>query len=351
MSGQPPIVESGIGREVSLTLLNKDCFEAFADLPDSSVDSIVTDPPYFLDKLGDEWDVPGMDKHTKSTTVKSLPVGMKFDAAQGKAFQEFMGRVATEALRVLKPGGFFLSFSSPRLYHRLAVAVEDAGFEVRDMWAWLYTQNQVKAMSVARFLDTSGLSAEDEKRIRAELEVWKTPQVKSCIEPIVFAQKPKTGPDGRPTTFLDNWLRHGVGLVNTQTGVGSEGNMVTANVMTTGPIDAALDKAFLVAKPGKSEKGTTSHISVKPLALMEQLIEATTPQGGMVVDPFNGSGSTGIAAIRIGRSYVGFELAPEYFAQSRARFVESLSDLPLAWEEEAGALRAKGDVSSPQTSV
>jgi site-specific DNA-methyltransferase (adenine-specific) len=327
---------------VSLALLNQDCFDAFADLPDASVDSIITDPPYFLDKLGDEWNVDGMAKRTKSTRVKSLPVGMKFDTAQGRAFQEFMGRISTEALRVLKPGGFFLSFSSPRLYHRLAVAVEDAGFEVRDMWAWLYTQNQVKAMSIARFLDASGLTRDEERRIREELAVWKTPQVKSCLEPIVFAQKPKLDSAGRPLTFLENWLEHGVGLVNTRTGAGSEGNMVTANVMTTGPIESSLDKAFLVSKPSKMEKGQTSHISVKPLALMEQLIQATTPEGGLVLDPFNGSGSTGIAAIHLRRSYIGFELAPEYFAQSRTRFLESLKNLPVEWDEEDKALRARG---------
>jgi len=319
--------------EISLTLTNEDCFMAFAKIPDASIDSVITDPPYFLDKLGDQWDVPNMDKHTKNTTIRSLPVGMKFDSSQGRTFQEFMQKIATESLRVLKPGGLLLSFSAPRLYHRLAVAVEDAGFEIRDMWAWLYTQNQVKAMSVARFLDTTNLSPEEERLLQSELEVWKTPQVKSCLEPIVFAQKPKTGIDGKPITFLENWLQYKVGLVNIQTHMGAEENMVTANMMTTGPINDMLDKAFLVAKPGKREKGNTTHISVKPLALMEQLIQATTPEGGTVLDPFNGSGSTGIAAVRLKRNYIGFELSPEYYAQSQKRFVESLSDLPLSWKK------------------
>lgn len=327
---------------VKISLHNADCFDAFARLDDNSIDAVITDPPYFLDKLGDNWDVSGMKKTSKNAAVTSLPIGMKFDPQQGRVFQEFMTRVATESLRVLKPGGFFLSFSAPRLYHRLGVAVEDAGFEIRDMWAWIYTQNQMKAMSVARFLDTNGLSDEQVARIQAELDIWKTPQVKSCIEPIVFAQKPKLDAQGKPVTFLDNWLSHHVGLVNTDAKVGENADMAVANLLTTDPINAALDKAFLVSKPGKQEKGDTSHLSVKPLALMDQLVRATTPVGGTVLDPFNGSGSTGISAVRVGTNYVGFELSAEYFAQSRKRFSESFSQ--PAWSTTETGIEATVDV-------
>lgn len=316
---------------VTATLINADCFEAFRTVEDNSVDAVITDPPYFLDRLGSGWDVAEMKKTSAKAVVTSLPVGMKFDARQGRVFQEFMVEVSRECARVLKPGGFFLAFSAPRLYHRLGVAVEDAGFEVRDMWAWIYTQNQVKAMSVARFVDPTRVSPEDLERLDAELEVWKTPQVKSCVEPIVFAQKPKLDAQGKPVTFLDNWLTHHVGLVNVRTGVGADGSMVTANVMTSGPIDAAFDKAFLVSKPTKAEKGETSHISVKPLALMEQLVTATVPEGGLVLDPFNGSGSTGIAAVGVRRNYVGFELAPDYFEQAKQRFASAFSGEGFTW--------------------
>lgn len=319
----------------SATLINRDCFEAFKSLPDNSVDAVITDPPYFLDKLGDDWDVDNIKHATKGSAVTSLPVGMKFDPNQGRQFQEFMDRVSQEALRVLKPGGFYLAMSAPRLVHRLGVAIEDAGFEVRDLWAWIYTQNQVKAMSVERFLDkmdTAKLSKKQLEALREELAVWKTPQVKSCIEPIIFAQKPKVHPEtGKAMTFLECWLEGRVGLVNIATGQGRDADMVTANLITTGPINDALDKAFLVPKPTKAEKGDTTHVSVKPLTLMDQMIRSVAPVGATIVDPFNGSGSTGISALRLGRNYIGFELSAEYYNQSQKRFVESFADENLTW--------------------
>ena len=312
---------------VTVTLYNGDCFAAFKELADNSVDAVITDPPYFLDQLGDGWETDKGVKQTNNGQVTSLPAGMKFDPKQGIQFQEFMNAVAVESLRVLKPGGFLLSFSAPRLYHRLGVAVEDAGFHVRDLWSWLYTQNQVKAMSVRRFLDTSKLDKKTLARLEAELEIWKTPQIKSCIEPIVCAQKPPNG------TFLNNWVEHHVGLVNVSEKTGAERDMMPANVMTTGPIEAALDKAFLVPKPTRDEKGDTSHISVKPLALMDQLVKLVTPAEAVVLDPFNGSGSTGISALRTGRSYVGFELSPIYFEQTKKRFTEAFDDEGLAFSD------------------
>jgi site-specific DNA-methyltransferase (adenine-specific) len=325
-------------QHVTATLRNTDCFKALEALPANSVDAVITDPPYFLDKLGDSWDVDGMKKVTKSATVTSLPVGMKFDSQQGRFFQEFMGRVADAAFRVLKPGGAFVSFSAPRLYHRLGVAVEDAGYEVRDLWAWLYTQNQVKAMSVARFVDESSLSEEEARVLLQELSCWKTPQIKSCIEPIVFAQKPKVDEDGRPLTFLENWLANRVGLLNTS--ARTQTGMVPANVITTGPINEALDRAFLVPKPTRFERGGTSHLSVKPLALMDQLIRLTVPEGGLVLDPFSGSGSTGISALRIGRSYEGIELSKTYFDQSKVRFKDAFREEGLVWRQSGRVARS-----------
>jgi site-specific DNA-methyltransferase (adenine-specific) len=192
-------------------------------------------------------------------------------------------------------------------------------------------------MSVERFLDPNQFSPDELEILRDELAIWKTPQVKSCIEPIVFAQKPKIGPNGESLTFLANWILHRVGLVNLQTKVGNGQDMTTANVMTSGPINDALDRAFLVSKPKKSEKGETTHISVKPLALMDQLINATVPKGGVVLDPFSGSGTTGLSALQLGRNFVGFELSKVYFEQSLCRFSEMFAGMGLEWTAQGQA--------------
>ncbi|HEY4508393.1 MAG TPA: DNA methyltransferase [Candidatus Paceibacterota bacterium] len=106
-----------------------DALSLLPRLPEASVDVVVTDPPYFLDKLDNKWSQPKVSRRlTSQLVVQSLPPGMKFDREQGKRFYEWYSRVAAELFRVLKPGGFFFSFSSPRLYHRMAAAVDDAGF-------------------------------------------------------------------------------------------------------------------------------------------------------------------------------------------------------------------------------
>lgn len=294
-----------------------DTFEELKKLPDNSLDAIITDPPYFLDGMGDTWseDTIGR-KQTRGGVVASLHAGMKFDKKQGLEFQKYMNELAILAYDKIKPGGWFIAFSAPRLYHRLAVGVEDAGYEIRDMWQWLYTQNQMKAMGLTRGLDKiKGDFSDDEyKKIAAELLVWKTPQVKSCFEPIVMAQKPREG------TFLNNWKKYHIGLVNVKSGVGKEGIMDTANVMTNESISELIDPTFLVGKPTKSEKGEdTKHISVKPLNIMRHIVRITVPEGGLVLDPFNGSGTTGIAALLENRNFIGYEKAEEYFKQSQKR--------------------------------
>lgn len=293
----------------------KDAFEGTRNLDDCSLDALITDPPYFLDGMGDSWKEDMVDrKTTKNQTVSSLKGGMKFDKKQGLEFQSYMNRLAEIALPKLKPGGWFVGFSAPRLYHRLAVGVEDAGYEVRDMWEWLYTQNQMKAMGLHRNLGKDDtLTDEQREKLSEQLLTWKTPQVKSCFEPIVLAQKPREG------TFYNNWKTHGIGLVNVKSEVGINGGMSTANVVTTEAISDLIDQTFLVGKPTKTEKGITTHLSVKPLALMNHIISVLVPEGGTVLDPFNGSGTTGIAALEAGRNFIGFENNVIYFDQSHER--------------------------------
>lgn len=124
------------------TLWLGDCIEVMRQMPDASVDSIVTDPPYGLGFMGKDWD--------------DLPPGLDF---------------AVEALRVLKPGGHLLAFGGTRTWHRLAVAVEDAGFEIRDSIAWLYGSGFPKSLDVAQAIDKSDAGVERLARAR-EFQAW-----------------------------------------------------------------------------------------------------------------------------------------------------------------------------------
>jgi site-specific DNA-methyltransferase (adenine-specific) len=216
---------------------------------------------------------------------------MKFDPQQGVRFQEFMNQVAAEVYRVLKPGAFFISFSQARLYHRMTIAVEDQGFEIRDMIGWTY-QGQAKAFSQDHIIDLQkNLTQEQKAQLKQALQGWKTPQLKPCIEPMCLAQKPTEG------KYIDNWQTWGVGLMNTNAQWQDQfpGNIIPC------------------AKPTVKEKGDfNDHVSVKPVALCEHLIKLYTQPGQTVLDPFLGSGTTMVAAEQAGRNSIGFEMSPKY---------------------------------------
>ncbi len=303
-----------------------DCLNGMKSLPNNSVDLCLTDPPYFIDGLDEKWELDKISKRldNKKGTIKSLPKGMKYDRQQGYNFEKYYLEISKEIYRILKPGGFFLSWSAPRLYHRLAVAVEDAGFEIRDMYSWLYTQNQMKAMGLKHFINkklTKGeISKEEAQNLTENINGWKTPQVKSCFEPICFAQKPTEG------TYLDNWNKYGVGLVNMNIHIGE--NKAPANIVMdeeeVEEIFSVLSSAFLVNKPNKKEKGNSNiHLSVKPQLLCQYFIRLLTKNGATVLDPFSGSGTTGVAALLSCRNYIGYEKNREYYDISLNRLVDA----------------------------
>jgi len=295
-----------------------DCLDHMKPLADNSVDLCLTDPPYFLDKLDDTWNKEVVDskKYQNKGTVRSLPAGMKFDRNQGKKFYDFYLRVSKEIMRILKPGGFFLSFSSPRLYHRMACAVDDAGFYVRDQMIWLYTQNQVKAQGMSNFIKkTKGLTQKEKDKYVKEFEGWKTPQIRSNHEPICLAQKSLDG------TFLMNQIKHGVGLINCNIKVGN--NKFVSNILSSEKIYEEIDSHFLIGKPRKEEKGDyNDHKTVKPLILCQHLISLTTLPEALVFDPFVGSGTTCVAAKLLNRNYIGFDLDENNIKISKRRLEE-----------------------------
>lgn len=297
------------------------CADALKLLPNiesGSIDVVLTDPPYFLDKLDNNWDYERVSNQSNQYAIKSLPAGMKFDREQGKRFYGWYLEISKEIFRVLKSGGLFFSFSSPRLYHRMASAIDDAGFEIRDAFMWLYTQNQAKAMGIDHFIKKMDVSEETKKEIRAKLNGWKTPQVKSCFEPIAMAQKPTD------ETYLNNMLKHSVGLINTSVRIGN--NMYPANVFTTDSINELVDKTFLLPKPTKKEKGEyNDHKTVKPLAICEYLIKLSAfSKNAVILDPFVGSGTTAVAAKQLGKNYIGVDSNEKYvkIAERRLKDVD-----------------------------
>lgn len=136
------------------------------DLESDSIDVVLTDPPYFLDKLDNHWNPETVSDSKNHHVIRSLPAGMKFDRKQGRDFYEWYLKVSLELFRILKPGGFFFSFSSPRLYHRMACAIDDAGFEIRDLFMWLYTQNQAKAMGIEHFIEKMPLKQSEKNSLK-----------------------------------------------------------------------------------------------------------------------------------------------------------------------------------------
>ena len=172
------------------------------ELEDNSVDSIITDPPYEIGFCGKSWDSSGI----------------AYDISLWK-----------EGLRILKPGGYLLAFSSARTYHRLAVAIEDSGFEIRDQIMWIYSQGMPKSMNVAKLVDTDLRGCRQGKvdfkspmhnQVNSIEDIYEYEfeeskkyigigtSIKPCHEPIVIARKPLIG------TISQNILKYNTGGIN-----------------------------------------------------------------------------------------------------------------------------------------
>lgn len=388
-----------------------DSLELLKKLPDNSVDSVVTDPPYGLKFMGKKWDhsVPSVE-------------------------------LWAECLRVLKPGGHLLAFAGTRTQHRMAVNIEDAGFEVRDMLAWVYGSGFPKSLDVSKAIDkidrlgpmmeraykftawmrSTGATASqinewtgtfmgshyltdksqpavptrelfelirphlgvevpafveeliDSRKVEFEnmkrrevvgvrkgnhLEVapgqgrerpqaqlvdtashtedakrwqgWGT-ALKPALEPITLARKPLAG------TVAANVLAHGTGALNIDgarvEGKDGEPGRWPANLLHDGSEEVVdhlghAGRFFYCAKASKRDRGEGNrHPTVKPTDLMRYLCRMVTPPGGVVLDPFMGSGSTGKAAVLEGFAFVGFDLEQDYVDLSRDRIVQALED-------------------------
>lgn len=334
-----------------VVLNHGDCVKVMRELPDASVDSVVTDPPYGLGFLGREWD--------------AVPPGREW--AEG-------------CLRVLRPGGHLLAFGGTRTWHRLACAVEDAGFEVRDSIAWLYGTGFPKSLDVSKAIDRAAgaerevIGQRSTHLARPITESWERSRaghkgarsqvpngngrlvadvtapatdaartwqgwgtaLKPAFEPIVVARKPLAG------TVAASVLAHGTGALNVD----------GCRVGERWPPNVALDEScadtfpascfMYVAKAATSERpkaNGVAHPTVKPLALMRWLVRLVTPPGGTVLDPFAGSGTTVEAAILEGFASIGIEREADYLPLIQERIFRAQAALaetePTLFDEES----------------
>lgn len=281
-----------------------DCRQGLAGLRSRNgrqVSLVVTDPPYFLDGMGADWNHHKLRRRVKKGVVGGIPAGQKFDPAQGRNLQAFLTPIAAQLLAVMRPGAFALCFSQARLSHRTAIAFEDAGFEIRDLLAWQY-EGQAKAARVHYHIRRKGLEPAEERRWLELAGDRKTPQVKPQMETIILAQAPKDG------DCTENWIKHQTGLIDLS-------NPVVHPERCPGQL-------IPVAKP----KQRYDHMTPKPVDLLRHLIRifSNDSPDTLVLDPFAGTGSAGVAARLEGRSFLGFEKDPEVAAAADRRVAEAL---------------------------
>lgn len=419
-------------------IIRGDSTEELKKLDADSVDAVVTDPPYGWRFMGKAWDGEDIDRMTEERAKYQQSVGKdgkprtsprvapsesagKYDNSMlaNRNFMNWTCLWATEAYRVLKPGGYMLVFCGPRTYHRMASGVEDAGFEIRDQLQWLFGSGFPKSLDVSKAIDKAAgaerevIGYRDPKGsvhgdampdstgshiysgdlrsnvgITDEAKQWQGwgTALKPANEPIVLARKPLS-----ESTVAKNVLKHGMGALNIdvsriatseklsqgasdlgygrvtepvktqqhpqgrwpanvlfdekaaamldeQSGVLKSGGKQGAEYLTANAenqygfgknngdkqsssffgTSGGASRFFYVAKASKRERNAgmddkaNNHCTVKPIRLMEYLCKLITPPGGIILDPFMGSGTTGVAAKRLGFEFIGIEREQEY---------------------------------------
>ncbi len=288
-------------RPLTTQVIHADARSALAALPASSVHSVVTDPPYALDAGG------GMLGQVSAGYHRSETHSRGYADNDPAWFEQWCAQWVNECFRILKPGGHLVAFGGTRTVHRLACAVEDAGFEIRDELIWLYGSGVPKGLNL---VDTDGRRTG-----------WGT-TLKPAHEPAVLARKPVDG------TVAQNQARHGTGALNIN-GCAIEDSDGTTRWPTNAFVDETVaavlgdaQRFFYVAKPGRAERPSVDgvrHPTVKPLTLMRELVRLVTPPRGTVLDPFAGSGTTLEAAVLEGMQAIGIEREASYLPLIRQR--------------------------------
>lgn len=306
----------------SVRVFSGRALDVLRSIPDATIHSVVTDPPYAIDSTSEAneqqlSDAPmlGMQSsnwHEKATHSRG------YADNDPRQFQRWCEGWLAECLRVLKPGGHLVAFGGTRTWHRLVVAAEDSGFEIRDSMVWL------NASGVPKGLDaSSALKANGHPDAATTWEGWST-AVKPGHEPILLARKPLEG------TVAENLLQHKTGALNLgacrlqmPASGGRQRSKWATNVHMSSGAAAVLaqtareplETAFFVSKPQANERvkvNGVEHPTVKPLDLMRHLVRLVTPPGGTVIDPFAGSGTTLEAALMEAKRVIGVERDAAY---------------------------------------
>lgn len=355
------------------TLYNGDSAEVLAGFPENSLEVCITDPPYFL---GAEPDVCALI--AAWLAGKEYKLGRGFMSNEWDGYLPGP-RIWREVYRVLKPGAHVLAFGGPRTFDLLTLALRLSGFEIRDALAWLYGSGFPKSLNVAKALRAAGNEAAAEawdgfgtalKPAWEPIILARKPLSGTVCANVLargtgalnldaaripaepWSKNVNTSRELGAPDWTNEGLRFGLRIVEKHS---NEAGRFPANVLLDEEAAAELDKQapgnsrfFYTAKAHKSEREAgldahelkpaggmegrrdgslggepvrrkNAHPTVKPIDLMEYIIALATPPGGTVLDPFNGSGSTGCAALRSGFDYIGIELSPEYFETSAGR--------------------------------
>jgi site-specific DNA-methyltransferase (adenine-specific) len=289
-------------------ILNEDSIKGIKKLSDNSIHLILSDIPYGIGV--EDWDVlhdntnsaylgtsPGQEKAGSVFKKRGKPINgwSEADREIPKQYYEWCSSWASEWLRVMKPGGSVFIFAGRRYAHRCISALEDAGFSFKDMFAWMRQRAPHRAQRISVVYDRRGDTESSQI-----WEGWRVGNLRPTFEPVLWFTKPyKIG-----TTIADNVLSHGVGAFNESAFMKYEKS--PDNILTSG---------FM---PGESG----CHPTQKPIRLMQSLIELSTQEEQIILDPFCGSGSTLLAAKLLNRKFIGYELNKEYYSVAEERLKE-----------------------------
>lgn len=317
-----------------------DCLDVLRSLPEASVDAVVTDPPYGLAFMGKRWD---------------------YDVPPVEVWEE--------CLRVLRDGGRLLCFAGTRTMHRMWCNIEDAGFTIEDSIAWMYGSGFPKHRSklkpayepvcVARKgsvaplnIDVCRIAGGERPLIQADRGKGRGHALSGGLDGTLHGSKcAGSTTEGRwpANVLLDE---EAAALLDEQSGTLKSGARRAGEYQPLGMYANALgsrpegmersmpaleankggaSRFYYVAKASKRERGEgNTHPTVKPVSLMEHLCKLVTPPGGAVLDPYMGSGTTGLAAVRNGFRFVGIEREAEYLEIARRRITAEQPALLVA---------------------